>query len=711
MILQSQFIRPLGPRVLGVAPSRPLRHRMSSLVVNSGDGQHPRSGLDNRLSPGGSTPPLPIGGSKIGNSSSGFLGTINSKIEDLIGRALYKYYNWRQDTLSDLQLFMILNASFIAFGAALRRQISDMDPAAATAAAAAAAAGETNGAAPPWWADLYSVLVVILGQQLPEEQASFSQQLFAVATAVLGVASFALVLALIEQATLELLESNVKRGSKVYESGHYVVLAWGKSARDLSQGATVLRQLCAASAVSGGATIVFLSAHREKLELEEIFRDAVPQHERFGSQIVFRQGSPLDPGALGMVSCTNARSVIILGDYSMPVEDSDSQVLRCAILVDEATAEDGKEWISLPKMKGSMANGVSTSPSEGKTMNGLGKKGTSPYISEKGAATAAAAAAAAIATTMGPWVVAEVQGLNAPALLHYACTDRVIPVPTCTINARRYGRLLQHPVVATLSHALFDHASHAHASLAYFPNATHLIGLPFGAIHSYFSDATVAGVIDVISGQCTLSPPYDRPIDEGEAFVILRSAVSEGKVFPLAVPMQGYDPGSNWNPDTYIKRSVDEAPLGKDKFTGACDLTSTSNLSSPDYESSSEGLLDTITGPRAAPPTCSTKHNGERLPGTMVESGTVEQWLSRFQGRGRQNQRAAAQRLAAALLPLSYCNRAMAAGERGDLLICGWAGYAHMSELLRELDHGAEALPPGSKVILLNDHPLEELGK
>lgn len=634
----------------------------------------------------------------MSNSPSGLLATINSKFNDLIGRALYKYYNWRQDTLSDLQLFIILNAAVIGFGASLRRHIGDIEMS-ATNAAAATGAVPLDGAAPPWWADLYSVLVVILGQQLPEEQASFSQQVFAVATAVLGVASFALVLALIEQATLELLESNVKRGSKVYESGHYVVLSWGKSARDLSQGATVLRQLCAAAALDGGATIVLLSAFREKLELEEIFRDAVPMHERFGSQIVFRQGSPLDPSALEMVSCTDARAVIILGDYSMPVEDSDSQVLRCAVLLDEAAAEEGKEWISLPKMRGVTGNSNGT----GGTVSGSDERKDKATVAvEKGVTTAAASAAAAIATTMGPWVVAEVQGCNAPALVHYACTDRVIPVPTCTINARRYGRLLQHPVVATLSHALFDHASHAHAQLAYFPEATHLLGQSFSSIHAYFPDAIIVGLIDVITGQVHLSPPPSRHIQEGEAFVFLRSSVSEGKIYPLALPMPGYEPGPHWNPETYTKRSVDEAPLGRDKISGACNLNSYPNGLSPDYESSSEGLLDAMDGPRAAPPTCSKPTH--RPPG-------MDQWLGRLQGKRRPGRKAAAQRLAAALLPLSYCSRVMSAGERGDLLICGWAGYAHMSELLRELDHGAEALPPGSKVILLNDHPLEELGE
>jgi hypothetical protein len=132
------------------------------------------------------------------------------------------------------------------------------------------------------WPPKSQVLEVVLGQQMPSASAGFGRQAFAVTTAVLGLASFALVLALIEQASflcdsracsrlarppgrragvdippampgcrccegavesatesaaapilpfhamlccaeqvvLEVLESNVKKGSPVYEEGH-----------------------------------------------------------------------------------------------------------------------------------------------------------------------------------------------------------------------------------------------------------------------------------------------------------------------------------------------------------------------------------------------------------------------------------------------------------------------------------------------------------
>ena len=71
------------------------------------------------------------------------------------------------------------------------------------------------------------VLVVVLGQEFPDAAAGAAEQLFSLAVAGVGLAAFALVLALTEQVVLEVLEDNVKRGSKVYEREHVSVLCQG----------------------------------------------------------------------------------------------------------------------------------------------------------------------------------------------------------------------------------------------------------------------------------------------------------------------------------------------------------------------------------------------------------------------------------------------------------------------------------------------------
>jgi hypothetical protein len=60
----------------------------------------------------------------------------------------------------------------------------------------------------------------VFGQEFPGPESPVSQQAFAVVTAMVGLCAFALVLALVEQVVLEGMEANVKRGSRVYETGH-----------------------------------------------------------------------------------------------------------------------------------------------------------------------------------------------------------------------------------------------------------------------------------------------------------------------------------------------------------------------------------------------------------------------------------------------------------------------------------------------------------
>ena len=74
---------------------------------------------------------------------------------------------------------------------------------------------------------LYAIGQILVGQELPEESAvSAPEQVFAFAVGILGLSSFAVVLALVEQAVLEILEANVRQGSNVIEEAHVVLLSW-----------------------------------------------------------------------------------------------------------------------------------------------------------------------------------------------------------------------------------------------------------------------------------------------------------------------------------------------------------------------------------------------------------------------------------------------------------------------------------------------------
>lgn len=60
----------------------------------------------------------------------------------------------------------------------------------------------------------------MFGNSFPDNAANSVEQGFSLLIAALGIASFAISLALVEQVVLENLDANVRRGSKVYETGH-----------------------------------------------------------------------------------------------------------------------------------------------------------------------------------------------------------------------------------------------------------------------------------------------------------------------------------------------------------------------------------------------------------------------------------------------------------------------------------------------------------
>ena len=67
---------------------------------------------------------------------------------------------------------------------------------------------------------LVQVLTLVLGQDFPEVNANAITQAFSLLAAALGLVSFALVLALVEQIVLEVVETNVRTGSPIYEKDH-----------------------------------------------------------------------------------------------------------------------------------------------------------------------------------------------------------------------------------------------------------------------------------------------------------------------------------------------------------------------------------------------------------------------------------------------------------------------------------------------------------
>ena len=131
-----------------------------------------------------------------------------------LGRLAYRYFNWRQDTWNDLQLFATLNTVLLFMASLIKSKLVDpLDP----------EADNNISSFQHFWQSVYEALVVVFGQDLPDTTANVLQQLWALMVAGIGLAAFALVLALVEQVVLEVLKNNVQRGSQVYETGHVSV--------------------------------------------------------------------------------------------------------------------------------------------------------------------------------------------------------------------------------------------------------------------------------------------------------------------------------------------------------------------------------------------------------------------------------------------------------------------------------------------------------
>lgn len=76
--------------------------------------------------------------------------------------------------------------------------------------------------------------------------------------------------------------------------------------------------------------VVVMSA-RSKLEMEAIIARDLPPERRHGTKIVCRQGSPLIPNDLALVSAHTARAALIISDQSRSAAEADAQSLRCVV--------------------------------------------------------------------------------------------------------------------------------------------------------------------------------------------------------------------------------------------------------------------------------------------------------------------------------------------------------------------------------------------
>lgn len=73
---------------------------------------------------------------------------------------------------------------------------------------------------------------------------------------------------------------------------------------------------------------VVVLTQRKKQDMENIFRDFLPESKRGGTKLVFRQGSPLVPTDLRLVGARNAAATIVVSDQSRNAAEADAQSIR-----------------------------------------------------------------------------------------------------------------------------------------------------------------------------------------------------------------------------------------------------------------------------------------------------------------------------------------------------------------------------------------------
>lgn len=86
---------------------------------------------------------------------------------------------------------------------------------------------------------------------------------------------------------------------------------------------------CCLNTATVNVQVVVLT-QRSKIEMESMFWRGLPALKRYGTQIIFRQGSPLVPTDLKMVGASKAAATVIVSDQSRNATEADAQSVRCA---------------------------------------------------------------------------------------------------------------------------------------------------------------------------------------------------------------------------------------------------------------------------------------------------------------------------------------------------------------------------------------------
>jgi len=570
--------------------------------------------------------------------------TTTRGLRELLGTLAYKYYNWRTGTGSDIITFFILGMLVTAGLVSINYTLLH-----------AAAGGDLRNL----WVSFYEVVQLSFQDGFPELDDPDLRKGVALLVATTGLVLFTILLALVEQFFLEVLESNVERGSAVYEQGHMLVLAWMESALSLNAVWKILQQACEANRSKGGGVIVVLT-DESKLKMEHLFSRYIPEEQRHGSKFVFRQGSPLIPEQLEYVSARTAGRIVIVSDSSRMSTEADAQALRTAVLLDEMY-EPGE-----PR---------------------------------------------------GPIIVELKTGVSAQ-LLRSVCADYVIPLSTYNMNSIRLARMVQRPVTAHVTNNMLDYSGRCQHTVAGFPE---LAGTPFRNLKYLFPDCTVMGVMNVAGGRCEWMPHNHTLKEDDELFLLRNSQIGGGADLKPTPMAQKPDLSSDWVA-AIAKQSVDDElrVLESDLLDERREKVSATLQDA--VAQVAQVLPNEISGSitELADEVLSALGSGEDLDKLEELEGEVLEEpfsLSSLDGaiESEEQEEGVSEKSSGMhdTQPDEFLNIGLdeednvpdiRRGQQLRVLVIGAAEDDFMAETINEFDRGLAALPVGSEVTLFNDH-------
>ncbi|KAG0559672.1 hypothetical protein KC19_10G122100 [Ceratodon purpureus] len=155
----------------------------------------------------------------------------------------------------------------------------------------------------------------------------FRQRLVAVPLTMGGMLFFALLVGLMSDAVSARVDRLQRGASPVIEENHTIIVGWTPKTIPL------VRELTIANKTRGLKRTIVVLGDKDKEEMDEDMRAALPNSERNGSKIVTRSGVPTETEDLRRCSAAMARAIILLSPGGLPSHEADSLVLHSALVM------------------------------------------------------------------------------------------------------------------------------------------------------------------------------------------------------------------------------------------------------------------------------------------------------------------------------------------------------------------------------------------